>query len=59
MATISSDGTTKQKPRLHLDDCFCVRENYPKARKEMNILKNDPHQDMLTQIDSMLDNISQ
>jgi len=56
--TISSNGTTKQKPRLDLNGRSHVKDNYQKARKtnerfEKSILNHisNPHQDMFTQIE--------
>jgi hypothetical protein len=65
MATISSNGITKQKPRLDLDGRSDVKDHYQTARKKnkhfekrlLNLISN-PHQDMLTQIDSIANNIS-
>jgi hypothetical protein len=61
MATISSNGTTKEKQRLDLDGRSSAKDSYRKnehfEKRLLNLISN-PHQDMLTQIDSIKNNIS-
>jgi hypothetical protein len=65
MATISSNGTTKEKQRLDLESRSSAKDNHRKSKKKnelfekrlLNLISN-PHQDMLTQIDSITNHIS-